>query len=257
MKNPRKGFWVFPDSELGSLPLQRLSDDHYGKYWRLRLQCWSDHGLPNDHAKLAWMIGCKPDAFADFWQNVAPLFIVTEEGILYDAELLRKWSESEQKAETSRLNGSQGGRPRKPGGFKKKPSKTQQVILETQHEPNITQPSPAHAGNGIGIGTGKGKEQAEVVDVVAKIPEWIPKDPWNGFVEMRKRIKKPMTDRAMQLCVVELQRYRSQGHNVGELLDLATKNSWQGIYLPKDAKGKPLAANGSEGGYRSSEDFDR
>ncbi|MGA1554268.1 MAG: hypothetical protein ACO35I_09655, partial [Burkholderiaceae bacterium] len=37
------------------------------------------------------------------------------------------------------------------------------------------------------------------------LPDWIPTDAWDGFVEMRVKIKKPMTDRAIKLAVGKLE----------------------------------------------------
>src|SRR5207245_3320724 len=35
-------------------------------------------------------------------------------------------------------------------------------------------------------------------------PEWIPTEPWAGFVEMRKKTREPLTDRAITLIVKQL-----------------------------------------------------
>jgi len=65
------------------------------------------------------------------------------------------------------------------------------------------------------------------------LPDWIPKDAWDGFVAMRKEIKKPLTGRAIQLAIAKLGRLRDAGENVGKALDESTLNRWSGIYTPK------------------------
>lgn len=71
------------------------------------------------------------------------------------------------------------------------------------------------------------------------LPDWIPADAWNGFLEMRKRIKKPLTDRAMTLAVGTLERLRAQGQDPAAVLDQSTLNTWQGLFAVKpEAKGK-------------------
>lgn len=70
------------------------------------------------------------------------------------------------------------------------------------------------------------------------LPDWIPKDPWDGFEEMRKKLKKPMTDRARVLKVTELQRFADSGHDVGDILDKSTANSWTDLYEPKEGAQK-------------------
>jgi hypothetical protein len=65
------------------------------------------------------------------------------------------------------------------------------------------------------------------------LPAWVPADRWEAYVEMRRTIKKPMTDRAKALAVGELQRLRSEGQNVGAVLDQSTFKSWQGLFPVK------------------------
>ena len=62
------------------------------------------------------------------------------------------------------------------------------------------------------------------------IPDWIPSDAWSGYVEMRKKIKKPMTDRAMQLAINTLNKLHNEGNDVTAILDQSTMNSWQGLF---------------------------
>lgn len=67
------------------------------------------------------------------------------------------------------------------------------------------------------------------------LPDWIPAEPWDGYVEMRKRIRKPMTDRARKLVVNELQRLMAKGHDLSAVLDNSTRNNWVDVYEPKGA----------------------
>lgn len=65
------------------------------------------------------------------------------------------------------------------------------------------------------------------------LPDWIPAEPWAGYVEMRKKKRAPMTPRALQLKVAELLRFRDAGHDVGAILDKSTANCWTDVYEPK------------------------
>ena len=68
------------------------------------------------------------------------------------------------------------------------------------------------------------------------LPADIPAEPWGGFEEMRKRIRKPMTDKARSLAVSELRRLRDEeGWPPGTVLNHCTMNSYQGIYPPPKA----------------------
>lgn len=55
----------------------------------------------------------------------------------------------------------------------------------------------------------KGKEgEARVQDA---LPEWLPVEAWRGFVEMRKKLRAPLTDRAIKGIFRELEKLRTQG----------------------------------------------
>ena len=57
-----------------------------------------------------------------------------------------------------------------------------------------------------------------------------------GFEEMRKRIKKPLTDRAKKLMLKELSQLAPDEETQIKILDQSTKNSWQGVYPLKDTQ---------------------
>lgn len=64
---------------------------------------------------------------------------------------------------------------------------------------------------------------------------------WNGFCEMRKKIKKPLTDRAAKMILNELERLApGDNHTKGLILDQSVKRCWQDVY--------PLKGDKSAGG---------
>ena len=65
------------------------------------------------------------------------------------------------------------------------------------------------------------------------IPDWINQDAWLGFVASRKKLKKPLTDHAIGLLVVKLERFRANGYDPNAILDNSTMNGWQGVFEPK------------------------
>lgn len=62
------------------------------------------------------------------------------------------------------------------------------------------------------------------------LPDWMPAEAWEGYIAMRKKIKKPASDRAIQLAIALLDSMRLQGADVGAVLDQSTLNGWQGIF---------------------------
>lgn len=65
---------------------------------------------------------------------------------------------------------------------------------------------------------------------VFELPDWITKTDWDDFVEMRRKIRKPLTDRAKREIVKDLVRLKAQGFDVAIVLEQSIKNSWQGVF---------------------------
>jgi hypothetical protein len=92
------------------------------------------------------------------------------------------------------------------------------------------------------------------VRTAVAVPDWVPEEAWAGFVEMRKRIRKPMTERAQQLMLKKLAALKDEGNDPAEVLDRSTMNNWQGIFSVKgDSNGH--ASNRSRNGSPSATDI--
>ena len=68
------------------------------------------------------------------------------------------------------------------------------------------------------------------------LPEWIDKDTWDAFLEMRKKIRSVPTEYAKGLLVKKLQELRDAGDNPNEVLKRSIMNGWKGVF-PLDKKG--------------------
>lgn len=77
------------------------------------------------------------------------------------------------------------------------------------------------------------KKERKSVTPSVTLPDFVPADAWSGFVEMRKKIKKPMTDRAVELMFAKLGRFAAAGHDVRDCLERSTLNNWQDVFEPK------------------------
>lgn len=61
-------------------------------------------------------------------------------------------------------------------------------------------------------------------------PGWVDVEAWHGFVEMRKRLRFPLTARAATLIFHELEKLRTKGHDPTTVLDQSTRNGWRDVY---------------------------
>ncbi len=66
------------------------------------------------------------------------------------------------------------------------------------------------------------------------LPDWLPLDAWNGWMEMRIKMKKPLTERAFTRALSKLDRMRHEGQDIAEVLDRSTMNGWTDLYEIKD-----------------------
>lgn len=80
------------------------------------------------------------------------------------------------------------------------------------------------------------------------LPDWIPAAAWLDYVDMRKKIKKPMTVRAMELAINKLAELMRAGNDPTQVLNQSTLNSWQGLFEVKQQR----AAAGNETAYQRS-----
>lgn len=71
------------------------------------------------------------------------------------------------------------------------------------------------------------------------LPQYVDPDAWQGFEDMRRTIKKPLTDRARKLIVYELDRIKKAGHCPNAALDQSTNHCWCDVFVPKE---KPIEA---------------
>jgi len=62
------------------------------------------------------------------------------------------------------------------------------------------------------------------------LPSWIDVEAWDGFVEMRKQIKAPLTKRGAELIIRKLEALRGQGYDPTEVLDQSTELDWRGVW---------------------------
>lgn len=70
----------------------------------------------------------------------------------------------------------------------------------------------------------------KATEVAFVVPDWIPKETWDEFLEMRKRIKKPPTNYAKKLLVAKLDKFRSVGQDVKQVLEKSITSGWQDVF---------------------------
>lgn len=62
------------------------------------------------------------------------------------------------------------------------------------------------------------------------VPDWVPKQAWEEYLKMRKRIKRPITEYAKSLAVKKLERLVKEGYSAEDVLNESTLRCWTGIF---------------------------
>jgi DNA-binding transcriptional ArsR family regulator len=66
-----------------------------------------------------------------------------------------------------------------------------------------------------------------------EIPDWLDKTDWEDFIAMRKKIGKPMTDRAVKILINKLAKMKSKGVDFSASIQNSILNNWSDVYEPK------------------------
>lgn len=144
------------------------------------------------------------------------------------------WAEYNAKLMANWKNGATGGRPK---ASEEEPTDnpriTQQEPTKTQSEPTGTHAYPIREDKSRE--EKKGKSKAEAAPPSA-LPDWMPLDSWSGYLEMRKKIKKAPTDRAVALLIASLGKMRDDGQDIAAVLDKSIKNNWTDVYPIREAQ---------------------
>jgi len=69
----------------------------------------------------------------------------------------------------------------------------------------------------------------------AVLPDWLPKESWEGFKEMRRNSRYPLKGRSETLALNELAKLRDDGHDPAAVLDHSTMKGYRGLFPPPQA----------------------
>ncbi|MBA7570100.1 hypothetical protein ES708_11847 [subsurface metagenome] len=69
------------------------------------------------------------------------------------------------------------------------------------------------------------------------LPEWIEKETWEAFLEMRKKKRAIPTEKAKQLLIKELEKLKREGHDPNEVLNQSIMRNYTGVFPLKGGQG--------------------
>lgn len=195
---------------LSSPFVHEMNDSQRVWYIWLLMRAWQSSDpcfLENDDEKLRINAGCKSKAkWRKHKQLVLNCFTHDEaKNSLTHWRLLDQYEEMMESVERKRLAGiaSATARQHKATAVEQPSTLQIQTHIHTK-EPKAT---PAQA-----------------------LPDWIPVDTWKAFTEMRRKIRKPLTDHAAMLMFKKLENLQTRGHPVQAVLEQSIVNDWQDVF---------------------------
>lgn len=81
---------------------------------------------------------------------------------------------------------------------------------------------------------------------MSTLPDWLPPSAWSDYLDMRKKKKAVMTERAVELCIGKLKGFHDDGHDVGAILEQSVANGYTGVFEVRgdDRRGGERRAGG-------------
>lgn len=210
-----------------------------GVYLLLIGSYWSLGGpLPDDDRKLAKLTKLSADDWTEMRREIEPFFEVggglwRHSRIEHElAKAAARFQQSHEAAERSVQVRAQ----------RKAEQANAQADGETDGRADVELTKSKSKSKSIdpdayASGRARGRPPAPV-----SLPDWIPRAEWDGYLEMRKRIRKAPTERAVELLIGKLEKMKAKGIDLVEVLNKSTVNSWTDVYEPKaerDSGGKP------------------
>ena len=84
------------------------------------------------------------------------------------------------------------------------------------------------------------------------LPEWINTEVWDAFLEMRGKIKKPLTERGIGMIVKRLEQFKDNGDDPNLVLEQSVISSWAGVFSLKGGNNGAAIRN-TQKGYSAEE----
>lgn len=208
--------------------------------------CLMHEGVPYGYLKvgdkvldkdtLARMVGASPAEVEAWLQELkhSAVYSIDTNGCIYSRRMVK-----DEKTRTARAAGGKKsiGHPNVPKPRTEPVDNSKKKRIPST--PPLT-PPPASASAVASAVQGKPTPLPPIPD----LPAWLPVESWQGYLAMRIKIKKPMTDRAKKMAIEKLEKLREQGHDPKAVLDQSEFHSWQGLF---EVKPTTTSTNGRPG----------
>ena len=201
---------------------QHLSCSEHGIYLKFLMHCWDQKGpLPLDERKQSGICNARSGDEVEAMRRVRDEFFVA----MNDG-----WSNGRMQREIERAENVSGARSM--AGRLGYEARAKHLLSKSQASVSSPSPSPSPIPSlppTLNSNTTPKKKREPFV-----LPDWVPADQWNAWIEARTKVRKPPTDWAKQLAVLKLDEFRKHGHHPARVLAESAFNGWAGLFEIKE-----------------------
>lgn len=105
------------------------------------------------------------------------------------------------------------------------------------------------------LSTKKRKRRVSLSLSLQSVPDFINQDLFHQYVEMREKIKKPLTANAIRLAYRKLESLKEQGHDPTAVLEQSIFRSWAGLFPVEQQQRGVTNGNGNSKAERRNADI--
>jgi uncharacterized protein YdaU (DUF1376 family) len=196
----------------------RLTMLQHGAYTLLIDSCYDRESFPTLEQAIDWTWASTEQEIEAVKFVLSRFFKLGEDGQYVQDRILAELLEYHQKADTNKRIAVERETKRKQNS--------------TNREQVVNEPPPNHKP--ITINQEPKKEKVAIAPSVW--PEWMPLETWYAFLEMRKKIKKPPTEKAVELLVAKLKKFKDAGQDIQSVLEKSITSNWQDVFEIKENK---------------------
>jgi len=106
--------------------------------------------------------------------------------------------------------------------------------IDPMHRDNLTlsigPKRPDQSGQNDPMSNNDKNKEQDIGASAFQLPDWIKPEAWQAYEDMRRKIRKPMTERARDLIIKKLLEMKQDGQDANAVLEQSVMSSWTGIF---------------------------
>ncbi|MCG8608934.1 MAG: YdaU family protein [Pseudomonadales bacterium] len=218
----------------------RLSAEQHGAYLLLIMDYWMNGALPDDDVLLANIARLTPDAWS-MHKHILMQFFIVSEGAWTHKRIEEELQKAQDKKTAAQEKAAKAAKARweKEKNSKNDASSNATSITQAMHkECPSPSPSPSPSNKKTPPKSPKG-------DVLPDIPDFIDKNQFEAYLDIRKKIKAVNSPQAITALINRLRKYTNENPVIAkQILEESIINSWKTVYPLKEEIRPKAVANG-------------